>query len=234
MKRFLFFGIAFLCWSFIQPAMAQNGLDPTRATLFAYYQKQAEKVLKAQDVALGMNLTGHKFLSEEVKKTTAFQQELNTYLSSLNDIITVAADLYGVYYEVDQILKNLRYMRKTISSCPGNVIAVALSPSRHNIYQDVIENGVQLAADIKTVLSAKNSQAERHITIGTIRKQLRDLNRKIIRFNFLLKYTTIMDAWYEVRGYSSNYHTRSMKQITKDSYDSWINCAKSVNSMYRK
>lgn len=84
---------------------AQNGPDGVRAGMFATYAKQAKKALKAQDILLAGNLTGHKYLKEEVAATTNFQRQFNDYLNSFDDILTVAADIYGIYMEVDEAMK---------------------------------------------------------------------------------------------------------------------------------
>jgi len=49
-----------------------NGPDGVRATMFLTYAQQAKVTLIAQDAALNLNLTGHKFLGEEVEKITDF------------------------------------------------------------------------------------------------------------------------------------------------------------------
>ena len=61
---------------------AQNGPDGGRAALFITYAKKAKKAIRAQDALLAVNLTGHKYLKEEVK-------EITTYNSNSMSILTV-------------------------------------------------------------------------------------------------------------------------------------------------
>ena len=73
-----------------------------------------------------LNLSGHKFLREEVEEITDFQKQFNSYLDSFGDILSIAAETYGIYYEVDQAFKNIKQLKATSSDCPANLIAVAV------------------------------------------------------------------------------------------------------------
>jgi len=215
---------------------AQNGPDGIRAAMFATYAKQAKKALKAQDVLLGGNLTGHKYLKDEVEATTNFQRQFNDYLNSFDDILTVAADIYGIYMEVDEAMRNLKVVKEIVVRQPANVLAVAFSRSKNNIYTDVIENGLKLAADIEQILplkkdqdkNAKITQYERLKVMDNIRLNLRTLNRKLRTLSRLIHYTTIMDSWYDLKGTGKEYQPREMGSITKNCLKTWMKHAKGV------
>lgn len=213
---------------------AQNGPDPGRAALFIEYAKQAKKSLAAQDALLGANLTGHKYLKDEVEKITNFQRQFNNYLNSFDDVLTVAANIYGIYMEVDEAMRNMKAVRGIVVRQPANVLAVAFSKSKNNIYTDLIENGMSLAADIEQVLplkkgnNAKMTQYERFKTIDDIRMNLRALNRKLRTLSRLVRYTTIMDSWYDLKGTGREYRPRKMGAITKDCLKNWTGHARSV------
>lgn len=215
---------------------AQSGPDPGRAGLFIAYAQQAKRVLKAQDVLLGMNLTGHKYLKDEVEKTTNFQREFNNYLDSFDDILTVAADIYGIYTEIDQAIKNMKVVKHIVVRQPANVLAVALSKSKNNIYTDIIENGLKLAADIEQVLplrkdpdkNAKMTQYERFKVMDNIRVNLRQLNKKLRTLSRLIHYTTLMDTWYDIKNTGREYQPRKMGSITQDCLKNWMRTAKSI------
>ena len=200
---------------------AQNGPDGIRAAMFATYAKQAKKALKAQDVLLGGNLTGHKYLKDEVEATTNFQRQFNDYLNSFDDILTVAADIYGIYMEVDEAMRNLKVVKEIVVRQPANVLAVAFSRSKNNIYTDVIENGLKLAADIEQILP-------RLKVMDNIRLNLRTLNRKLRTLSRLIHYTTIMDSWYDLKGTGKEYQPRKMGSITKNCLKTWMKHAKGV------
>ena len=230
-------GISFiLCLCLFTNLSAQSGPDPIRAGMFVTYAHQAKKALQAQDALLGANLTGHMYLKDEVEKTTNFQRQFNNYLNSFDDILTVAADIYGIYTEVDEAMRNMKVVRSIVVRQPANVLAVAFSKSKNNIYTDLIENGIKLAADIEQILplkkdpdsNAKMTQYERFKVMDNIRMNLRALNRKLRTLSRLIRYTTMMDSWYELRGTGLEYRPRKMGTITKDCLQNWMKHAKSV------
>ena len=111
MKQYIILLGVFLLLSL--QAKALSGGDVTRAALFTTYAKQAKQTLLAQKKAMGLNLTGYKFLKEEMEEITDFQKQFNDYLDSFGDILSIAAEAYGIYFEVDQAFKNIRQLKQT-------------------------------------------------------------------------------------------------------------------------
>lgn len=232
MKRYiLIFGMTLL---FYTHAQALGGEDLVRAGMFYTYAKQAKQTLIAQDAAMNLNLSGHKFLKEEVKEITDFQKQFNSYLDSFGDILSIAAETYGIYYEVDQAFKNIKQLKATSSDCPANLIAVAVSERKNNIYTEVVETGMQVATDIQFLVplnkdkdkNAKMTVKERIECMSNIRRSLRALNNKMRKMNRLISYTTLMDSWYELRGNPKK--TRSMTEIVTACQERWKQKANSV------
>lgn len=198
------------------------------------------KALKSQDEVMSLNLTGHMYISDQTEKVTNFQREFDNYLSSFGDMLTLAASIYGIYYQVDQTLKNLKELKYVGVSCPANVLAVALSQKKNNIYKDVIDDGIQIAADVKQILplgsskgkNPKLTEHQRIQVIANINNTLVKLNFKLRRMNRLIRYTSLLDSWYELRGTPRG--TRSMKAIVADCKRGWINKARTANKMNTK
>lgn len=218
----------------------QNGPDPIRALMFKNYANSAYKALKAQDNILGVALGQHIMTKEEVDKTTNLQKEFNEYLSNFDDILTIAAEIYAIYYEVDQAVKNLKELKSVTVSCPANTLAVALSRSKSHIYNDVIENGIQIANDVAKLLpiskdkdkNTKMTELERIQCISDIRISLRNMNFRMRKMNRLIRYTTLMDSWYELKG---TYHKpKSMLEICTNSRKRWQEKAISANKLNTK
>lgn len=231
MKKILIITITFLL---SLSANAWSGGDAVRAGMFLTYAEQAKQTLIAQDAALTLNLTGHKFLKEETEEITNFQKQFNDYLDSFGDILSIAAEIYGIYYEVDQALKNVKRLKNTTVACPANLIAVAVSERKNNIYTEIVESGIQVAADVKHLVplnkdkdkNAKMTEKERIECMGNIRRSLRSLNYKMRKMNRLISYTTMMDSWYELRGNPKR--TRTMHEIVTSCKESWMRKAISV------
>lgn len=218
----------------------QNGPDPTRALMFKNYANSAYKALKAQDNMLGVALGQHIMTKEEVDKTTNLQKEFNEYLTNFDDILTIATEIYAIYYEVDQAVKNLKELKSVTVSCPANTLAVALSRSKSHIYNDVIENGIQIANDVAKLLpiskdkdkNTKMTELERIQCISDIRISLRNMNFRMRKMNRLIRYTTLMDSWYELKG---TYHKpKSMLEICTNSRKRWQEKAISANKLNTK
>lgn len=213
-------------------AFSANGPDPVRAALFAKYAKQAKQALKAQDEVMSLNLTGHKFLKEEVEATTNFQKQFNDYLDSFGDILSIAANIYGIYWEVDQAVKNIKELGSTVSSSPANILAVAFSERKNDIYTDVINSGIQIAGDVQQLLplraekgkNPKMTEFERIKCIGNVRRSLRSMNYKLRKMNRIIRYTTLLDSWYELKGHPKG--TRSMREIATGCQKSWMRKAR--------
>lgn len=220
-----------LCPSKIKSA---NGPDAARAGLFLTYSQHAKKVLQAEDAVMALNLAQHKYLEEQNKKIINFQKEFDQYLTSFNNILTLAADIYGIYYEIDQAFSNIKELKNIGATCPTNTIAVMLSEKKNNVYQDVIDDGIQLATDIEKILPFKGksekprlTQHERMVIIENIRKRLRVMNYKIRKMNRTIRYTTLLDSWYELQG--SVRGTKSMKTIVTECKNRWLANARAVN-----
>mgnify|MGYP007048166007 FL=1 len=239
MRKYLYMILLVEMMSFF-PAKVYAGTDPERARLFLLYAKKAKKALRSQDEVMSLNLTGHMYISDQTEKITNFQKEFDEYLSSFGDMLTLAASIYGIYYQVDQTFKNLKELKTVGTSCPANVLAVALSEKKNNIYQDVIDDGIQIAADVKQILplgsskgkNPKLTEHQRIQVISNINTTLVKLNHKLRKMNRLIRYTTLLDSWYELRGTPRG--TRSMQAIVTDCKRVWVNKAKTANKMNTK
>lgn len=214
--------------------ISANGPDAVRAGMFLKYSQQAKKVLKAQDAVMTINLAQHKYLEEQNNKIINFQKEFDKYLTNFNNILTLAADIYGIYYEIDQTFINIKELKNIGSTCPANAIAVMLSEKKNNVYQDVIDDGIQLATDIEKIMPFKGKSNKPRLTeyerlkiIENIRKKLRSLNYKIRKMNRTIRYTTLLDSWYELKG--SVRGTKSMTKIVNECKNRWLANAKAVN-----
>ena len=208
--------------------------DPVRAKLFTDYAKSEAKAIKSQNKQLEQMIGLHKLTSDEVKKITNYQKRYNEYLDSLKNFLTWAANIYTIFYEVDQTVKNLNELKSIVVTCPSNTMAVALSRSKNNIYNDVIDNGIQVALDVKRLLplsedgdrNSKMSEFERIECIERVRNDLRSMNYKIRKMCRLMRYTTLMDSWYEQKG--TYRKPKSMIEICNRSQKRWTSTAKAA------
>ena len=104
MKYFISIAI-FMFISSFAGVRAQN--DPTLAGMILMYTNKAEKELKNQEKVMLLQSTGHIWTKEEVEATTDLQREFNNYLDSFRSIVSYAAQIYGFYHEIGQLVDNI-------------------------------------------------------------------------------------------------------------------------------
>ena len=168
---------------------AQN--DPTLAGMILMYTNKAEKELKNQEKVMLLQSTGHIWTKEEVEATTDLQREFNNYLDSFRSIVSYAAQIYGFYHEIGQLVDNM-----------GGLVAQldALSAKRNKIYRELIMNSIEIVNDIRTVCLSGNKMTEKErveIVFG-IRPKLKKMNKQLKRLTRAVKYTTMGDVWMEI------------------------------------
>ena len=187
--------IAMLCIPGIR-SMAQ-GVDPTLTSMILMYTNKAEKQLKSQERVMMLETTGHIWVKEEVEGTVNFQKEFNSYLDSFNSIISYAAQIYGFYHEVDQLIGNLNGFSKQLAAHPSNALATALSANKHEIFRNLVLGSVEIVNDIRHVCLSGNkmTEKERAEIVFTIRPKLKTMNLHLRRLTRTIRYTTMADIW---------------------------------------
>ena len=175
----------------------QAQIDPTLAGMVYLYTEKAEDQLKAQERAMLLQTTGHIWTREEVEATTGLQRQFNDYLDSFRDIISYAAQIYGFYHEVGRLTENMGSLNRQLRGHAGNTIAVALTPNRNRLYQDLILGSVEIVNDIRQAClsDAKMTEKQRIELVLGIRPKLKVMNRKLRHLTLAVKYTSLADIW---------------------------------------
>lgn len=197
MKYFISIAI-FMFISSFAGVRAQN--DPTLAGMILMYTNKAEKELKNQEKVMLLQSTGHIWTKEEVEATTDLQREFNNYLDSFRSIVSYAAQIYGFYHEIGQLVDNMGGLVAQLDAHPANGLAVALSAKRNKIYRELIMNSIEIVNDIRTVCLSGNKMTEKErveIVFG-IRPKLKKMNKQLKRLTRAVKYTTMGDVWMEI------------------------------------
>uniref|UniRef100_UPI0040295326 hypothetical protein n=1 Tax=Prevotella sp. TaxID=59823 RepID=UPI0040295326 len=238
-----------LLWVGMPSVSAQGITDPTRASLYVTLTKTAGAVVEAQNRIILLNTQGHRWNAQALKKENKFLTEYQKYLVSFGNVLTIAANIYGIYYETSRCAKLVGESGKVVSHSPKNVIAVALSPVRHKIYNEVMEQGIKVLADLELVLPKHIKKAttgangvatgdsttvwnyadigDRIDALNTIRKDLRTMNRLLYSCNHLIRYTTLLDTWYEFLDSSPIHKTKSIGELSKECEKRWSEHLKS-------
>ena len=138
--------------------------------------------------------------TNQSKKTLNAQREFNEYLDQFNEVIQIAAEVYGIYHEVSQVAKNIKELNNIVSNTPANALAVAFSSKRNKIYTDLVMTSLDIAKDIHKVCfsGAKMTEKERIKIILGMRPKLKKTNYQLRRMAMFIKYTTFLDVWNDI------------------------------------
>lgn len=174
--------------------------DPGRYLVVKQFTEQSRKTLNAQQRAQLVISGMHIFMKEEIEATTDFQREFNEYLDQFNEVIQIAAEVYGIYHEVSQVAKNIKELNSIVSNTPANALAVAFSSKRNKIYTDLVMTSLDIAKDIHKVCfsGAKMTEKERIKIILGMRPKLKKTNHQLKRMSLMIKYTTFLDVWNDI------------------------------------
>lgn len=235
MKKFI--AILFLMTMTAIPGFAQ--VDGFRATLFGKYGTYTSSTLAAQDALLMLCYSEHHSIKQDNKKIANFQRKFNKYLDNLGDVLNFCANMYGICYNIDQLAHNITYLKNLTTHCPGNVAAVALSEKKQGMYKEVFDQGLSLVNDLYEILPVKKSkntkstEYQKLTTEAKIQRKLYALNLSIVRLNRHIKYTTLLDTWFEYAGRRKRYKTRTISEVVNDCTRRWSYAYSKAASVYR-
>ncbi len=226
LRYFILFIIVLL--SAIKPAFA--GIDPGRVAAIELASDQAKKALKSQEKAQLLMTTGHAWIKEEVEATTDFQREFNDYLDKFHDVLSIAAEIYGIYYEVTQTSKNVKALGEVLSDSPSNALAVAFSTRRNVVYRNIVRTTLDVIMDIRKVCfeKSKMTEEEKNKVISSIRPKLRTINKQLRQLTLTLRYTSFLDVWNELMDRAYYLNPATKHDIITRCRRQWWNNAKSV------
>lgn len=220
----------FLTYVTCMPICVYAGFDPTRVAAIELAKSQAKKALEAQELAQGAMTTGHMWTREEVEATTEFQREFNDYLDKFHDAISIAAEVYGIYYEVKQTARNIKNINEVLADSPTNALAVAFSAKRSVVYQNIVRESLDIIMDIRkvTMEESKMTEWEKVKVVSSIRPKLRKFNKQLCALTLALRYTSFTDVWNELTGRAYRINPNTKHNIIEECRQAWWNSAKSV------
>ncbi|MBR1557159.1 MAG: hypothetical protein IJ647_05310 [Prevotella sp.] len=207
------------------PLFILNGraqVDAGRAIAVGVASAKSKKHLETNEKMQALMTEGHIFFKAEEKATTEFQKEFNEYLDTLTNMLSIAVEIYGIYYEVTKTAKNLKELNNIVANAPQNALATAFSSRRNKVYRNLMKEGLDLCGDIKTLCfgQTKMTQAQREIMLKNIRPKMHRLNRMLVATAITIKYTTFNDVWAEIRNRAESYDL-DKKSIAEQCFERW-------------
>jgi len=197
-----------------------QGSDPGLVALIELYKDKAEKMYKAQENVQMLESTNHIWLNNETQAIYDLQKQFNDYISAFRNVVCYAAQIYGFYYEIDNLVGNINAMSEQISAAPANPFAIALSARRNDIYIDIIQTASGIINNVRLAcMSPRMTEKERIELIFDIRPRLQKINVQLRRLNKLCRYTNMTDVWREIVGRTRNHSDKS--DIIRQSFSTW-------------
>lgn len=167
--RILFIGMM----SMVSLNIKATGVDAVRAKIIESTSKLLEKSIEAEIGMQALETTGHVWIRSEVETTTNFQRQFNDYLDTFHNMLSLAAEVYGIYYEITRTSKNLKSLSDVVAASPSNVLAVAFSARRGTVYRDLIKASIDIVMDVKKLFdNSKMTEQERNNIVSGVRPKL--------------------------------------------------------------
>lgn len=207
-----------------RPALCQYALPNIEFAVEVPILTHTEiKTLEAHNVAQLFMTEGHVFVGREIKATVDFQKQFLEYLQMEKEIITAAAQLYGIYTEVKRVTKNINDITGILASAPANAIAVTLTPGRNRLYSQIYTTAAQVANDIYDVCLKKEKRTEqdRNRTLDRIRKNLNKMSKNLEQLALYLRYTTLEDVLNNVLDRANYCDPHTKREIADRAFRSW-------------
>lgn len=206
---------------FMFPVKSVAQIDPGLASMILMYTDKAKKQYNSQIETMGAQTAGHIWLNEEVKATKDYQKQFDEYISTFRNIISYAAQIYGFYYEINNLTENMQKLSHQIGDTPVNAIAVALHRNRNDIYVDIINRSVGILNNVRQVcLDKKMTEKQRVELVFSIRPQLQQMNHQLGMLTKLVRCTTMAQVWYEIE-YQSLPHRDGKAGIVEECLGAW-------------
>lgn len=197
--------------------------NPTLAAQILLTKNKFQKALRNQEIAQTLVGEGHVVIGHEVHATNNLLHEFNNYLDSFKCVVAIAADLYGIYLDINRTTKLVGQVSSIVSSAPSNAIAVLLRPDENGLYGSVINTSLEAAQDIYNACISKKklTEQDRDKMLNQARRKIKKVNADLARLVIVLKYTTFEDIWYSIRERSRFLPTDRKHAIIERCYSDW-------------
>lgn len=218
-KRFLVFYFLTLVSVLVSAQM----LDPVRTGLYSNYDIRMRNQINAQSVALGTMTFHHKWIQAKENDMKNLQEEFHKYLVSHHDTIAMAAQLYGVFYELTEISKNLRGIADACEESPTNMLANAFNEEKRMIVSNIVGKTSDLVYDIKKTYldNTRMTEKERLQLVDDVRRHMKWCNRQLKRIERNIRYYSLCDLWNDIRNKEYVFRTKSNAVIAREARDRW-------------
>ena len=198
-------------------------IDPTRAAILEVCKEQETKELNSLQKALPLQATSHTVTGTQLEQTRKAIEDFRSYLDSTRHYIAIAADLYFMYMEVGETIKNVRELETLCNEHPDNAFAVALSQRKSHLYKEIASEGILIASDVRQALFSKTkmTEYERYNILSKIRPKLQRINKKIKALQKYIRYTNFTILWDELIEKTRRYQLANTGECARQAMGRW-------------
>lgn len=198
--------------------------DPGRAAIIIHCTSQEKSENNSLAEALPLQALSHTYTGKQMEDTRKAIEDFRSYLDSVRHYIAIAADLYFMYLEVGETIKNIKELQDICSEHPDNAVAVSLSERRSHLYKEVASEGVLIISDIRKALFSKTkmTEYERYNILSSIRPKLQRINSRIRALIKYVRYTNFSIIWDEMVGRMRRFELANTGDCARAAMDRWI------------
>ena len=215
-------------------AQSYTYTDPLRTAAYLSYSKTESGTLAGYIAAQAALVAAEKNVNQELGSLNDYRKELDDYLKSVHDVITIAANVYGLFYEISDLYKNYKSLIECIAEKGDNLVACIISEQKTEIIDDMITETVELVGDVRTILSKKKrmTEKERLKMLSNIRPKLKRLNAKLIRMEKTVRCFSFVQLWDELSGRRHRFDRLSRRELILQRQKIWVDAPKTNKDLW--
>ena len=203
--------------------MSAQNTDFVRAGLYSDYDIRVRNAAKTQSVVLGTMTFHHKWIQDKEDDIADLQKEYHNYLVNMHDNIALAAQLYGVFYELTEISGNLKNIGKACEESPANILANAFNEEKRQIVTNIVSTTTELVFDLKKTYLEKTlmTETERIQLIDDVRTHMKWFNKQLRRIERQIRYYNLCELWNDIRNKEYVFRKKTNAIIAREARDRW-------------
>lgn len=218
-KKILIFSL----YSLIVLTMSAQNTDMARAFKYSVYDIRMRNAATAQSAALATMTYHNKWIKNKEDSIADLQREFHNYLVTIHDSVAMAAQLYGIFYELTEISNNLKNIGKVCEESPTNILATAFKEDKRQIVTNIVSTTTELVFDIKKTYldKTKMTEKERIQLIDDVRTHMRWINKELKKVERQIRYYNLCDLWNDIRNKEYVFRKKTNAIIAREARDRW-------------
>lgn len=199
--------------------------DPVRLGMYTYYDLSTRQAMEAQIAIISTMAVQNVWIRDNEDEIVDCKREFDKYLQEMHNAIALAAQIYGSFYEITEMSKNLKNLTEACQVSPTNILANAFKDKKRKIVENIVWTTSDLMKDFRKLISDKSrmTEAERLEVIDIARKKMKSINRQLRAMERNIRYYNLCDLWNDIMNEERPFRTKTNKEIAEEARDEWMN-----------